>query len=76
MRGVAMRLMAVVGRRRVGVDVGEATARLMDAMRQSGFTEHQTRQADVWALRDGVYRSASAKRDTLDGVALCGRAGS
>jgi hypothetical protein len=63
-------------RRRVGADVGETTALLMDAMRQSGFTEDQARQADVWALRDGVYRPASAKRDTLNGGALCGRAGS
>jgi hypothetical protein len=63
-------------RRRVGADVGETTALLMDAMRQSGFTEDQARQTDVWALRDGVYRPASAKRDTLNGVAGCGRAGS
>lgn len=63
-------------RRRVGADVGEATARLTDAMQQSGFTEDQAHQADVWALRDGMYRLASAKRDTLNGVARCGRAGS
>jgi len=43
-------------RRAVAADVGETTARLVDAMRAAGFSEEQARNADVWALRDGVYR--------------------
>jgi len=43
-------------RRRLAADVGEATIRLVDAMRDAGFSEAQARNADVWALRDGVYR--------------------
>jgi hypothetical protein len=43
-------------RREVAAQVGEATARLVDAMRAAGFSEAQARNADVWALRLGVYR--------------------
>jgi hypothetical protein len=43
-------------RRQVAGQVGEATARLVDAMRVAGFSEAQARNADVWALRVGVYR--------------------
>jgi hypothetical protein len=43
-------------RREVAAQVGEATARLVDAMRVAGFSEAQARNADVWALRLGVYR--------------------
>jgi hypothetical protein len=46
-------------RRQLGADVGEAAVRLIDAMQQDGFTEQQARQADVWALRDGIYRPAT-----------------
>jgi hypothetical protein len=47
-------------RRTLGADVGEAAARLIDAMHQDGYTEQQARQADVWALRDGIYRPATS----------------
>jgi hypothetical protein len=47
-------------RRRLGADVGEAVVRLIDAMHQDGYSEQQARQADVWALRDGIYRPATA----------------
>ncbi len=43
-------------RRELAADVGEATVRLVDAMTATGFSEEQARNADVWALRDGVYR--------------------
>ena len=43
-------------RREVAADIGEATVRLVEAMRAAGFSEEQARNADVWALRDGVYR--------------------
>ena len=43
-------------RRGLGADVGEAVVRLVDAMTAVGYTEHQARNADVWSLRDGVYR--------------------
>jgi hypothetical protein len=43
-------------RREVAAQVGEATARLVDVMRAAGFSEAQARNADVWALRRGVYR--------------------
>ena len=43
-------------RRQIAVDVGEATVRLVDAMIGSGFSEAQAGRADVWALRDGLYR--------------------
>ena len=46
-------------RRQLGADVGEAAIRLIDAMHQDGYTEQQARQADVWALRDGIYRPAT-----------------
>jgi hypothetical protein len=48
-------------RRQLGADVGEAAVRLIDAMQEAGFSEQQARQADVWALRDGVYRPAPAR---------------
>jgi len=47
-------------RRGLGPDVGEAVVRLVDAMRLAGFSEEQARRADVWALRDGVYRGAES----------------
>lgn len=40
----------------LAADVGEATVRLVDAMAACGFSETQARNADVWALRDGIYR--------------------
>jgi hypothetical protein len=43
-------------RRQVAAQVGEATARVVDVMRAAGFSEAQARNADVWALRLGVYR--------------------
>jgi hypothetical protein len=43
-------------RREVACQVGEATARLVDAMRAAGYSEAQARNADVRALRLGVYR--------------------
>lgn len=50
-------------RRQLGADVGEAVARLIDAMQEAGFSEEQARRADVWALRDGVYqRSPTSAR--------------
>jgi hypothetical protein len=52
-------------RRELGADVGEATARLIDAMHEAGFSEEQTRHADVWALRDGVYRRSPTSEHTL-----------
>jgi hypothetical protein len=49
-------------RRRLGADVGEAAARLIDAMHQDGYGEQQARRADVWALRNGIYQPASSSR--------------
>jgi hypothetical protein len=43
-------------RRGLGADVGEAVMRLVDELTAVGYSEHQARNADVWALRDGVYR--------------------
>lgn len=43
-------------RRGLGPDVGEAVVRLVDAMTAVGYSERQARNADVWALRDGIYR--------------------
>jgi hypothetical protein len=43
-------------RRGLGADVGEAVVRLVDELIAAGYTEHQARNADVWALRDGIYR--------------------
>jgi hypothetical protein len=47
---------AAESRRQVAGQVGEATVRLVDAMRAAGYSEAQARNADVWALRRGVYR--------------------
>jgi len=47
---------AAEDRRGLGADVGEAVVRLVDAMTAAGYSEHQARHADVWALRDGVLR--------------------
>jgi hypothetical protein len=47
---------AAEDRRGLGADVGEAVVRLVDAMTAAGFSEDQARRADVWALRDGIYR--------------------
>jgi len=43
-------------RRLLGADVGEAVVRLVDELIAAGYIEQQARNADVWALRDGVYR--------------------
>jgi hypothetical protein len=43
-------------RREISAQVGEATVRLVDVMRAAGYSEAQARNADVWALRLGVYR--------------------
>ncbi|HEY0345207.1 MAG TPA: hypothetical protein VGC59_11195 [Solirubrobacteraceae bacterium] len=45
--------------------------RLIDAMHQDGYSEHQARQADVWALRDGIYRAASQRTHTIKGIEPC-----
>jgi hypothetical protein len=45
-------------RRRLGAYVGEAAARLVDALGAVGYSEAQALGADVWALREGVYRPA------------------
>ena len=47
---------AAEDRRGLGPDVGEAVVRLVDAMTAAGYSERQARNADVSALRDGVYR--------------------
>ena len=47
---------AAEDRRGLGADVGEAVVRLVDAMTAAGYSEQQARNADVWALRDGIYR--------------------
>jgi len=52
-------------RRQLGADVGEAVVRLTDAMQEAGFSEEQARNADVWALREGVYRRSSTSARTL-----------
>lgn len=52
---------AAEDRRRLGTDVGEATIRLVDAMTAAGYGEQQARTADVWALREGTYRPATAR---------------
>jgi len=56
-RGAFMEYQQVAeDRRALGADVGEAVIRLVDELIAAGFTERQARNADVWALRDGVYR--------------------
>jgi hypothetical protein len=45
-------------RRRLGAGVGEAAVRLVDALGALGYSEAQALGADVWALREGVYRPA------------------
>jgi len=63
-------------RRQLGADVGEAVVRLVDAMQEAGFSEEQARQADVWALREGVYRPGSATRGcTVRGFESTGERG-
>jgi hypothetical protein len=52
-------------RRQLGADVGEAVARLIDAMQEAGFREEQAQHADVWALREGVYQRSSTSARTL-----------
>jgi len=52
---------AAEDRRGLGADVGEAEVRLVDAMTAAGYSERQAREADVWALRDGVYRPGTAR---------------
>jgi hypothetical protein len=49
---------AAEDRRRLGAGVGEAAVRLVDALGAVGYSEAQARGADVWALREGVYRPA------------------
>jgi hypothetical protein len=49
---------AAEDRRRLGADVGEAAVRLVDALGALGYSEAQARRADVWALREGIYRPA------------------
>jgi hypothetical protein len=49
---------AAEDRRRLGADVGEAAVRLDDVLRALGYSDAQARGADVWALREGVYRPA------------------
>lgn len=49
---------AAEDRRRLGADVGEAAVRLVDALGALGYSEAQARGADVWALREGMYRRA------------------
>jgi hypothetical protein len=49
---------AAEDRRRLGADVGEAAVRLGDALGAFGYSEAQALGADVWALREGVYRPA------------------
>ncbi len=51
-------------RRALGADVGEAAVRLIDAMQETGYSAEQARNADVWALRDGVYRRSSTSAHT------------
>jgi hypothetical protein len=51
---------AAEARRRLGADVGEAAVRLVDALGMLGYSEAQARGADVWALREGVYRPAGS----------------
>lgn len=43
----------------LAVDIGEATADLIAGMQAAGFSEQQARNADVWALRNGIYREGS-----------------
>lgn len=43
-------------RRILSASVGEAVVRLVDALTAAGYSDYQARNADVWALRDGVYR--------------------
>jgi len=52
---------AAEDRRGLGADVGEAVVRLVDAMTAAGYSEQQARTADVWALRDGIYRPAAER---------------
>jgi hypothetical protein len=46
-------------RRLLAADIGEATGDLIAAMRAAGFGEQQARNADVWALRNGIYQEGA-----------------
>jgi hypothetical protein len=39
--------------------IGEATGDLIAAMQDAGFSERQARNADVWALRNGIYQEGA-----------------
>jgi VIT1/CCC1 family predicted Fe2+/Mn2+ transporter len=51
--------LAAEKRRQLAADIGEATAELIVGMRAAGFSEQQARNADVWALRNGIYEEGS-----------------
>jgi Spy/CpxP family protein refolding chaperone len=55
-------------RRQLSADVGEAVVRLIDAMRQDGYSEPEAGQADVWALRDGIYQPAAERTRSIKGM--------
>jgi nitrogen fixation/metabolism regulation signal transduction histidine kinase len=42
-------------RRELAADIGEATGDLIAGIQAAGFSEPQARNADVWALRNGIY---------------------
>jgi hypothetical protein len=44
----------------LAADIGEATVRLIAGMQAAGFSEQQARNADVWALRNGIYQEGPA----------------
>ena len=46
-------------RRELAADVGEATGDLIAGMQAAGFSEQQARNADVWALRNGIYQEGA-----------------
>ncbi len=46
-------------RRQFAAEIGEATSDLIAVMRDAGFSEQQARNADVWALRNGIYREGA-----------------
>jgi len=54
---------AAEDRRGLGADVGEAVVRLVDAMAAAGYSERQARNADVWALRDGIYQEGEVRNE-------------
>jgi hypothetical protein len=43
----------------LAAEIGATTGDLVAAMQDAGFSDQQARNADVWALRNGVYQNGA-----------------